>query len=141
LLAAVLALFGTALSYLVLGAVLGVAAAWSRDVVLDQAFGLGLHAGVVFLRGGLPAVLAAGSACLLWRHWRGSDPGAGATLGLSLVLASGVTLLLLTSSIGDWPRLHVKRAADAVATVLLLGAVAGGSDLLARRWLRRPERR
>jgi hypothetical protein len=141
LLAAVLALFGTALSYLVLGAVLGVAGGWSHDVVLDQAIGLGLHAGVVFVRGVLPAVLATGMACLLWRHWRGSDPGPWATLGLSLVLATGVALLLLTSSIGDWPRLHVKRAADAIATVLLLGAAAAGAELLARRWLRRPELR
>jgi hypothetical protein len=137
LLAALLALLGTALGYLLLGVVLGVAAGWSRDVAIDQAIGLAVHAGVVFVRGVLPAVLATGAACLLWRHWRGSDPGAWSTLALALALAALVTLGVLTSPIGDWPRLEVKRAADAAATVGLLGAAGAGAELLARRLLRR----
>jgi len=40
------------------GLVLGVAGSWSRKVALDQAVGLAVHAGVVFARGVLPAVLA-----------------------------------------------------------------------------------
>jgi len=117
--------------------VLGVAGSWSRKVALDQAVGLAVHAGVVFARGVLPAVLATGAACLLWRRWRGSDPGAWATLALSLVLAALVTWLVLTSVIGDWPRLEMRRAADAVATVALLGGAAAAAELLARRWMRR----
>ncbi len=65
LLAAVLWLFGKALGYGSLGVVLGVAAAWSREVAIDQALGLPLHAGVGFVRGVLPAALAAGSVCIL----------------------------------------------------------------------------
>jgi len=136
-LAAGLALLGTALAYLLLGLALGVAAGWSQKTALDQAVGLAMHAGVVFARGVLPAVLATGAACLVWRRWRGSDPGAWGTLALSLVLAAVVTLLVLTSPIAGWPRLEVKGARDAVATVVLLGAAAAGAELLARRWLRR----
>lgn len=128
-----LAFAATALGYVVLGVVLGVSARWPRDVAIDQAIGLALHAAVVFVRGILPAVLATASACWLWRHTRGSDPGVLTTLALAVVLAALVTMLLLTSSIADWPRLEVKAAPDAVATVALLAAAATASDLLARR--------
>lgn len=137
LLATLVALAGTILGYLALGVVVGVSAGWSREVAIDQAIGLALHAAVVFVRGVLPAVLALGSACWLWRHRRGSDPGAWATLTLALALAAVVTLLILTSPIAGWPRLEVKRAPDALATVALLGAAAAGAEGLSRRWLRR----
>lgn len=116
---------------------LGVSAGWTREAALDQAVGLGLHAGVVFVRGVLPAVLATGAACLIWRRTRGADPGAWATLGVSLPLAALVTVLVLTSAIRNWPRLELRSAADGITTVLLLGAAAAGADLLARRWLAR----
>jgi hypothetical protein len=136
-LAVLLALVGTALSYLALGVVLGLAAGWSRPVAVDQAYGLALHAGVVFVRGVLPTVAATSAACLLWRRWRGSDPGAGGTLVLALALAALVTLAVLTARIGDWPRLEVKRAPDAAVTIALLAGAGAGADLLARRLLRR----
>jgi hypothetical protein len=137
LLAAALALLGTALAYLVIGVVLGVAASWSQKTALDQAVGLAGHAAVVFVRGVLPAVVATGLACIAWRRWRGSDPGVLATLASALPLAVLVTVLLLTSPTPGWPYLSVKGAADAIATVSLLGAAGAAADLLARRWLRR----
>lgn len=139
LLTALVALTGTILGYLALGVVVGVSAGWSREVAIDQAIGLAMHAAVVFVRGVLPTALALGSACWFWRHRSGSDPGAWATLALALVLAAGVTLLILTSAIAGWPRLDVKRAPDALATVALLGAAAAGAELLSRRWRRRAE--
>lgn len=135
--ASLVALVGTALAYLLLGLVLAVAGGWSRKVALDQAIGLALHAGVVFVRGVLPAVLATGIACLAWRRSRGSDPGAPATLALALPLAVLVTLVLLASPLVGGPRLEVNRAIDWVGTVLLLGAAGAAADLLARHLLRR----
>ncbi len=135
LLAVLLALLGTGLGYLSLGVVLGVAAGWSRDVAIDQALGLAIHAAVVFVRGVLPAVLATRATCWLWRHRSGSDPGVWGTLALSLVLAALMTALVLTSSLAGWPRLEIERAPDAVATVALLGGGAAAAELLARRWL------
>jgi len=117
--------------------VLAVAGGWSRKVALDQAIGLALHAGVVFVRGVLPAVLATGIACLAWRRSRGSDPSAPVTLALTLPLAGVVTLLVLASPLVGGPRLEVKRAIDWVATVLLLGAASAAAELLARRLLRK----
>jgi len=137
LLAAALALLGTALAYLVLGLVLGVVGSWSQKTALDQAVGLAAHAALVFVRGVLPAVVATGAACIAWWRWRGSDPGVLATLAVALPLAGLVTILLLTSTIADWPRLEVRRAGDWIATVAMLGVAGAAADLLARRWLRR----
>lgn len=114
------------------------ASGWSRKVALDQAYGLALHAAVVFVRGVLPTVLATGAACLGWRRRRRSDPGAPITVAIALVLAGLVTWLVLTSPIADWPRLELEGAADAAATVALLAGAAAGADLLARRRLARP---
>ena len=101
--------------------------------------GLAVHAGVVFVRGVLPVVLATTSACLLWRRRRGSEMAPSLTLALSLVVAALATRLILTPSIAGWPRLEIARALDAVATVALLGAAATASELLVR--LRRPRLR
>jgi hypothetical protein len=130
---------GTALAYLLLGVTLGLAGGWSRAVARDQAIGLAAHAGVVLVRGVLPAALATGAACLLWRRWRGTEPGAWATLALALVLAALVALPVLTVPLGGWPRLEVSSLANAAATAALLAAAGAGADLLARR--RRPRRR
>lgn len=87
---------------------------------------------MVFVRGVLPAVLATGAACRLWRRWRGAEPGAWATLALALALAALVALPILTIPLGG-AHLAVKGATDAAATVVLLGAAAAAAVLLARK--------
>ena len=125
------------LGYLLLWAVLVAAAGWSLEVARDQAIGLGVHAGVVFVRGVLPAVLATGIACIAWRRSRGAEPGVPVTFALAVLVALVVTLLLLASPVVPGPLLAVERATDGVATVLLLGAAGAAADLLARRLLRK----
>jgi hypothetical protein len=140
LLASLLALLGTALAYGLLGLVLGLMGGWSMQVALDQLTGLALHAAVVFARGLLPAVLATGGACAVWARLRGAEPSPLWTLALALPLGALVTLGLLTTRIGDWPRLQVGGALDAVVTVLLLTAASAAVLLLAARILRRARR-
>jgi hypothetical protein len=135
------ALLATAAAYLLLGLVMAGAAGWSREVALDQAVGLAVHAGVVFARGVLPALLVVEAACALWRRSRGAELGAPATIAVALVLAAPLAFLALTAPLADWPRLAVKGVPDAAATILLLGGVAAGADLLARRAARRAARR
>lgn len=112
---------------------MGVAGGWSRQMALDQAAALAAHAAVVFVRGVLPAVLATGVACAAWRRWRGADPGRLVTVAGALALAALVTWLLLTSALGDWPRLRLEGAANTLATIALLGAAGAAAELLARR--------
>lgn len=115
---------------------LGVAGGWSRPVALDQAVGLAVHAAVVFARGVLPALIATGAACRLWRRRRGTEATAWGTLALAAVLSACFALPILTVPLGGWPRLEVRGTADAAATVALLAAAAAGAELLARRWPR-----
>jgi hypothetical protein len=136
LLASALALLGTALAYGLLALVLGVLGGWSAQVALDQVVGLGFHAAVVFVRGVLPAVLVTAGACAIWARWRGVEPSALWTLALALPVAALVTLAVLTSHVGDWPRLQVGGALDAALTVLLLTAASAAALLLAGRILR-----
>jgi hypothetical protein len=140
LLASVLALLGTALAYGLLGLLLGLIGGWSRQVALDQLTGLGLHAAVVFARGVLPAVLATGGAFAVWARLRGAEPSPLWTFALALPLGALVTLGLLTTRIGDWPRLQVAGVLDAALTVLLLTAASAAALLLAARILRRARR-
>jgi hypothetical protein len=136
LLASALALLGTALVYGLLGLVLGLVGGWSAQVALDQLIGLGLHAAVVFVRGVLPAVLLTAGACAIWARWRGAEPSPFWTLALALPVSALVTLAVLTTPIGDWPRLQVGGALDAALTVLLLTAASAAALFLAGRILR-----
>jgi hypothetical protein len=136
LLASVLALLGTALAYGLLALVLALVGGWSAQVALDQVIGLGLHAAVVFVRGLLPAVLVTAGACAIWARLRGTEPSPLWTLALALPVAALVTLAVLTTRVGDWPRLQVGGALDAALTMLLLTAASAAALLLAKRILR-----
>ena len=65
---------------------------------------------------------------------------AGPSLRITAALGALVTLGLLTTRIGDWPRLQVGGALDAALTVLLLTAASAATLLLAARILRRARR-
>jgi hypothetical protein len=51
-------------------------------------------------------------------------------------VAALVTLAVLTTRVGDWPRLQVGGALDAALTMLLLTAASAAALLLAKRILR-----
>ena len=133
LLASGLALLGTALAYGALGMAAGLAGGWTWEIGPSQALGLALHAAVVFLRGLLPAVLLTSLAGALLAQRAGRPLGWRATLAIAGVVAAVVFSGLLTLPLGDWPRLQVTRAVDAVASVVALALASAAAVGLARR--------
>jgi hypothetical protein len=143
-----------------IGALVG---GWSAATLREQAAGLGLHLGVVLVRGLWPSVLVAAALLAAWRRLAGRpaagaagsrpdsradapagrpDGGIGAPAGLGVVALAGllaaalVTPTLLTLPTAPFPHVRLEGAAGWLGTVALLGAGAATALLLARRLVR-----